>query len=81
MLLTDTAPRAISVSVRTRLAAFTAPASARCSAAPSAPASCACAAASFTCPRICDSPTTIESMLAATRKRWRAASSSKRTTA
>ena len=56
-------------------------ASALGSSGPSAPARCACTAASFTWPRIWASPTTIESRLAATRKRWRRASSSKRQTA
>jgi hypothetical protein len=45
----------------------------RCSTVPSVPADCATRTASFSWPRICGSPSTIESRPAATRKAWRTA--------
>ena len=44
-----------------------------CSSVPSVPADSACRAASFICPRICGSPSTMESSPEATRKAWRTA--------
>jgi len=67
-------PLPMSVSVRIRLAVAKAWLQSREKNAPAAPAALATPYASFTCPRICCSPTTIESRLAATRKRWRTAS-------
>jgi hypothetical protein len=46
-----------------------------CSRVPSVPADCAARAASFIWPRICGSPSTIESRPEATRKAWRTARS------
>jgi hypothetical protein len=64
----------ISVSVRTFLAAAKALCKQVFQLPATVPAARATAKASFTWPRICGSPTTIESRLAATRKRWRTAS-------
>ncbi len=74
---TDTAWRAISVSVRTFLATAKACVKSVWSVGPTASHAWASAKASFTCPRICGSPIIIESRLAATRKAWRTASSSR----
>ena len=46
-----------------------------CSSVPSVPADSAARAACFNCPRICGSPSTIESRPEATRKAWRTACS------
>ncbi len=61
---TDTACRPTSVSVRTFLATLNAWDMRACSSGPTVFADCASANASFTCPRICGSPTIIESRLA-----------------
>ncbi len=71
---TETAFSAMLVSVRTRLATENDLWKQRWSTCPAAPTAAAIAYCSFSCPRICGSPTTIESRLAATRKRWRTAS-------
>ena len=68
------APRPMSVSVRTRLAVAKARLHRRDMYGPAASAALARPYASFTCPRICCSPTTMESRLAATRNRCRIAS-------
>ena len=73
---TDTACRAISVSVRTFLATANACVNSEWSAGPTDSHAWASAKASFTWPRICGSPITIESRLDATRKAWRTASPS-----
>ncbi len=74
---TDTAWRAMSVSVRTRLATLKAWLKSVCSRGPTVSQAWASAKASFTWPRICGSPIIIESRLAATRKAWRTASLSR----
>ena len=74
---TDTACRAISVSLRTRLATAKACVKSGCRLGPIVAHACASANASFTCPRIWGSPSIIESRLDATRKAWRTASSSR----
>ena len=75
---TDTAFSAMPVSVRTRLATENDLWKQRCSTRPDAPIAAASAYCSFSWPRICGSPTTIESRLEATRKRCRTASRSRR---
>ncbi len=70
-----TVPAPIDVSVRTRLATVKALLTQRPSIPFRAPAASAASYASFTCPRICGSPSTIDSRLAATRKTWVTASS------
>ncbi len=76
-MLIECAP--ISVEVRTSLATEKLRWNSWCSVVPSVPASSASRTACFICPRICGSPSTIESRPAATRKAWRAASRSRRT--
>ncbi len=71
----EVAARPSSVSVRTRLALPKAAAQTRVSSPRAAPMRCASSKASFTWPRICGSPSTIESRLADTRKRWCSAAS------
>jgi hypothetical protein len=71
--LTETEPAAMPVSVRTFLATAKALVKQRSSTDPSTPALEAFAYASFTCPRIWGSPTTIESRLDATRNACRTA--------
>ena len=73
---TDTACRAISVSVRTFFATANACVNSAWSAGPTASHDWASAKASFTWPRIWGSPITIESRLDATRKACRTASPS-----
>ena len=70
-----TVPAPIAVSVRTRLATANARLTQRPRIPCSAPAATAASYASFTWPRICGSPSTIESRLAATRNTCRTASS------
>ena len=64
---TETAWRAISVSVRTRLATLKAWLKSVCSCGPTVSHACASAKASLTWPRIWGSPIIMESRLAATR--------------
>ena len=71
----ETARRPTSVSVRTRLATPKAWLISAWSTGPTVPADWASAKASFTWPRICGSPRTMESRLAATRKACSTASS------
>ena len=75
---TETAFLPIAVSVRARLAAATERLRSAFSTEPRLPAFSAASYASFTCPRICGSPITIESRLAATRKACRTAASPSR---
>ena len=72
---TDTAFLPMAVSVRARFAAATERLRSAVSTEPRLPAVSAARYASFTCPRICGSPITIESRLAATRNAWRTAAS------
>ena len=73
---TDTGLTPIRVSVRARLATAKVCWNSRSRRLPKAPCSRASDQASFTCPRICGSPSTIESSPVATRNRWRTASAS-----
>ena len=73
---TDTAWRAISVSLRTFLATANAWVKSVCRVGPTVSQAWARAKASFTWPRIWGSPIIIESRLEATRKAWRMASAS-----
>jgi len=73
---TDTAWRAISVSVRTFFATANACVNSVCRWGPTVSHACASAKASFTCPRIWGSPIIIESRLEATRNACRTASPS-----
>jgi hypothetical protein len=73
-MLTEWAP--ISVSVRTSLATENERWNSWCSVVPSVPAASASRTACFIWPRICGSPSTIESRPEATRKAWRAAARS-----
>ena len=76
-MLTEWAP--ISVQLRTSLATEKLRWNSWCSVLPSAPAASASFTARLSWPRICGSPSTMESSPAATRKAWRAASQSSRT--
>ena len=67
--LTDTAPEPRPVSVRTRLPTANDEWNSRLRNVPAVWAADAAVCASFTCPRICGSPTTSESSPAATRNR------------
>ena len=71
-MLIECAP--ISVAVRTSLATEKERWKSWCSVVPSMPAASASRTACFIWPRICASPSTIESSPEATRKAWRAAS-------
>jgi len=73
---TETACRPISVSVRTFLATAKACVNSAWRMGPTVSHACASANASFTWPRICGSPTIMESRLEATRNAWRTASAS-----
>ena len=72
----ETARSAIRVSRRMRLATENERWKQRWRISPEAPAAAAAAYCSYIWPRICGSPTPLESRLAATRKRWRTASRS-----
>ncbi len=71
----DTLLAPISVVLRTSLATANERWNSLCSTVPSVPAACASRTASFIWPRICGSPSTIESRPEATRNAWRTACS------
>ena len=69
----DTLLAPICVVLRTSFATAKVRWNSLCSTVPSVPAASAVRTASFSCPRICGSPNTIESSPEATRKAWRTA--------